>query len=86
MIVTVLTKPGCDFCVRTLDILHRLSSEVAFELQLVDLDGPIGQALATEHRILFAPGVLIDGRLSTYGRPSERRLRRDLVSAQNRPR
>lgn len=26
--------------------------------------------------------LLIDGRLSTYGRPSERRLRQDLIAAQ----
>lgn len=82
MIVTLLTKPNCDLCVRAKVILDHLRSEVAFELRIVDLEDPTGHALATEHGILFAPGILIDGRLSTYGRPSERRLRRDLIAAQ----
>lgn len=82
MIVTLLTKPNCDFCVRAKEILGHLRSEVAFELRIVDLEDQIGHALAAEHGILFAPGILIDGRLSSYGRPSERRLRRDLIAAQ----
>lgn len=82
MIVTLLTKSNCDFCVRAKEILAHLRDEVAFELHTVDLEDPTGQALAAEHGILFAPGVLIDGRLSNYGRPSERRLRRDLIAAQ----
>jgi glutaredoxin len=82
MIVTLLTKPNCDYCVRAKKILGDLRSEVAFELRVVDLEDRTGQALAAEHGILFAPGILIDGRLSTYGRPSARRLRRDLIAAQ----
>ncbi|MEK7411594.1 MAG: glutaredoxin domain-containing protein [Actinomycetota bacterium] len=81
MIVTLLTKHNCDSCVRAKEILDHLGAEVSFELRIVDLEDPTGQALAAEHGILFAPGVLIDGRLSTFGRPSERRLRRDLTSA-----
>jgi len=82
VIVTLLTKPDCKFCVRAKEILGRLRAEIAFELHIVDLQDPTGQALAAEHGIMFAPGVLIDGRLSAYGRPSERRLRRDLIAAQ----
>lgn len=82
MIVTLLTKPNCDSCVRAKEILGHLKAEIPFELHIVDLEDPTGHALAAEHGILFAPGVLIDGRLSTYGRPSERRLRRDLIAAQ----
>ncbi len=86
MIVTLLTKPDCNSCDRAKEILDRFAQEIAFELRLVDLDDPLGQALAAEHGVLFAPGVLIDGRLSSYGRPSERRLRRDLTAAGATPR
>ncbi len=82
MIVTLLTKPDCDYCVQARKILGHLKAEIGFELHTVDLEDPTGQALAAKHGILFAPGVLIDGRLSAYGRPSERRLRRDLIAAQ----
>ncbi len=81
MVVTLLTKADCHFCGRAKEILERLANEIAFELRLVDLDGPLGQDLVAEHGVLFAPGVLIDGQLSSYGRPSERRLRRDLTAA-----
>ena len=81
MIVTLLTKPDCDNCVRAKATLLRISDDIAFEMVLAELDSPAGHALAVEHGVLFAPGVLINGRLSSYGRPSERRLRRDLTAA-----
>ena len=82
MIVTLLTKANCEYCVRAKEILTRLGTEIAFELHTVDLESTSGQELAAQHGILFAPGVLIDGCLSTFGRPSERRLHRDLTAAQ----
>lgn len=82
MIVTLLTKPDCEFCSRAKVILARLGTEFGFEYRTVELESPAGQTLATQHGVLFAPGVFIDGRLSCFGRPSERRLRRDLTAAQ----
>lgn len=87
MVVTLLTKRGCTACEQAKEILGRLGHEVPFELQIIDLEeDPSGRKLAAEHGVLFAPGVLIDGQLSTYGRPSERRLRRDLLAAGGGPR
>ncbi len=82
MIVTLLTKANCEFCVRANEILTRLGTEIQFDLRTIELESASGQALAAQHGVLFAPGVLVDGRLSTFGRPSERRLRRDLTAAQ----
>ena len=81
MTVTLLTKANCEYCVRAKEILTRLGTEISFEIHVVDLESASGQALAAQHGVLFAPGILIDGRLSTFGRPSERRLRRDLLAA-----
>ena len=78
MHVTLLTKSDCDNCVRAQGILDRLSSELDFSIEPIDIETPAGSELAREHGVMFAPGVLLDGRLSTYGRPSERRLRRDI--------
>lgn len=80
-VVTVLTKSNCDNCVRARDILHRLSTELGFTVELIDIETATGSCLAREHGVMFAPGVLVDGRLSTYGRPSERRLRRDIEAS-----
>lgn len=86
VIVTLLTKADCQFCARASQILTRLRTEFAFELHTVDLTSQAGTALAAQHGVLFAPGVIIDGRLSSFGRPSERRLRRDLTNASGAPR
>ena len=81
MIVTLLTKPDCEQCDRAKEILGRLATELAFTIETISLDTSNGQRLAQTAGVMFAPGILIDGRLATFGRPSERRLRRDIESA-----
>jgi hypothetical protein len=49
----------------------------------IDLDSEEGRRLGTEAGVLFAPGILLDGRPFAYGRLSERRLRRTLAAAPN---
>jgi hypothetical protein len=44
----------------------------------IDLNSPEGQGIATRGGILFPPGIFLDGKPFSYGRPSERRLRREL--------
>lgn len=39
---------------------------------------PEGQAVAWRTGVPFPPGIIVDGRLVAHGRPSERRLRREL--------
>lgn len=41
----------------------------------------MGRRLAIENRVLFGPGVLLDGRPFGYGRLSERTLRKALTRA-----
>lgn len=81
MDVTLLTKGDCDNCERAKEILARLATELEFSIEIIDIDTPTGAALARQHGVMFAPGVLLDGRLSSYGRPSERRLRRDIEAS-----
>lgn len=81
MHVTLLTKSDCDNCVRATEILDRLANELDFSVELIDIETATASELARQHGVMFAPGVLLDGRLSTYGRPSERRLRRDIEAA-----
>jgi hypothetical protein len=44
----------------------------------IDLASHEGRQLAGRAGVLFAPGVLVDGRPFSYGRLSERKLRRTL--------
>jgi hypothetical protein len=48
------------------------------EVTEIDLASGEGRVLADEARVMFAPGVLVDGRPFTHGRLSERKLRRAL--------
>lgn len=78
MEITLLTQDGCDFCQLAKQILHQLSGEYPLSITVVDLDSPPGQELAEQGGILFPPGIFLDGEAFSYGRPSDRKLRREL--------
>jgi hypothetical protein len=75
--VVLLTQADCAFCHEAEDILGRLSAEYGFAVTRLDLDTPKGQDTAIRSGVLFAPGILIEGEAFSYGRPSERKLRRE---------
>jgi hypothetical protein len=77
--VTVLTQPDCRFCELAAEILARVGQDHPLSVRQVDLDSPDGRDLAARHGVLFAPGILLDKRIFSYGRLSERRLRRHLT-------
>ncbi|MDP8970739.1 MAG: glutaredoxin [Actinomycetota bacterium] len=78
MEVVLLTQVHCAFCGDAKQLLDRLASEYGLEVREVDLSSPEGTELARAHGILFPPGILVDGEAVSSGRPSERRLRREL--------
>lgn len=78
MDILLLTKDQCNFCAQAKGILERLRVEYGFSLSLLDLSSPEGESLALRHGILFPPGVFIDGEPFSYGRLSERKLRREI--------
>lgn len=79
--ITLLTQSDCGFCDRAKEILHYLSSEFDFTVTEIDMTSDEGRELAIKHAVLFAPGLLIDDELFSYGRPSERKLRKTLAQA-----
>ena len=76
--VILLTREDCRYCHDAEEILTRLSAEFALQLVMVDLDTREGNGLAIAGGVLFPPGILIDGEPFSYGRPSERKLRKRL--------
>lgn len=74
----MLTKPDCSLCDDAKEVLERLRQEYQLELETVDLATGPGQRMGLEAGVLFVPGVLLDGRPFSYGRLSERKLRREL--------
>ena len=78
MQVLILTQEQCAFCDQAKALLSRLATEYLLEVSTLALDSPEGQTLAMQNGILFAPGIFLDGVPFSYGRPSERKLRREL--------
>lgn len=74
--VTLLVQHDCGFCEDAKRILGRLKREYPLDVQTVDLATPQGRELASGAGVLFAPGILLDGEAFSYGRPSERKLRK----------
>lgn len=82
--VLLLTQERCDQCDRAGEVLERLREEYPLRIRTVALDSPRGRELAAGGGILFAPGVFVDGESFSYGRLSERKLRRELGRRQVR--
>ena len=76
--VTLLTQEACGFCDDAKQILDRLAGEFPLAVTEVDLRSAAGERLAADGGIMFPPGILVDGEPFGYGRPSERKLRREL--------
>lgn len=78
MRVTLLTQQDCAFCDQAKEILDRLAHEYGFSVQTLDMGSDEGRLLAERGAIMFPPGIFVDGDPFCYGRPSERRLRREI--------
>jgi glutaredoxin len=78
MEVVLLTQQDCSYCDQAKVLLDRLSAEYAFSVATIELDTPEGQQLAESGEVMFPPGIFISGEPFSYGRPSERKLHREL--------
>lgn len=76
--VTLLTQPSCSYCEHAKEILTRLANEYPLRVTEIGMQTEEGGKLAIKHAVLFAPGILLDGKLFSYGRLSEKKLRAQL--------
>lgn len=76
--VLILTQERCDLCERAREVVGKLAEEYPLRLRALDLDSDRGRELAERGGVLFAPGVFVGGEPFSYGRLSERKLRREL--------
>ncbi|SFB62647.1 Glutaredoxin-like domain [Amycolatopsis marina] len=76
--ITFLIQRDCAFCDHAKDVLRRVGQDHPLHITEIDLAGEEGQQLARRAGVMFAPGVLVDGEPFSYGRLSERKLRRAL--------
>ena len=77
--ITILTQPSCAFCDQAKEILSRLAADFLLDVREVGLDTDEGKKLAIQHAVMFAPGILLDGKLISYGRLSEKKLKSQLT-------
>lgn len=76
--VVLLTKEDCHFCEQAKHILGRLRGEYDLSVREVALDSEEGRSLALQSAAPFPPVVFVNGATFSYGRLSERRLRKAL--------
>ncbi len=76
--VLLLTQPHCTYCDQAKELLGRLATDFPITVSTVDLNSSEGRALAEGNGVLFPPGIFLDGAAFSYGRPSEKKLRREL--------
>lgn len=76
--MTLLTQPECAFCEHAAAMLERLARDYRLDVSSLELASPEGRALAERGGIMFPPGIFLDDEAFSYGRPSERKLRREL--------
>lgn len=76
--VTLLTQTDCAMCVHAKEILARTSAEGLTTVDEVDLHSENGRDLALRNGVVFAPGILVADQPFSFGRLSEKKLRRRL--------
>ncbi|MBC9725001.1 glutaredoxin family protein [Streptomyces sp. TRM68367] len=79
--ITVLTQADCALCEHAKTVLAKAGADHPLDITEIDLTSEEGRRLGAEAGVLFAPGVLLNGEPFSYGRLSERRLRRALKAA-----
>lgn len=77
--ITLLTQADCTLCDHAKAILARVGADHPVRVTEISLTTDEGRQLAMEAGVLFAPGILLDGKPYAYGRLSERKLRRTLT-------
>lgn len=82
--VVVLTQADCSFCVQAKEALGRVAEDYDLRISELDLASVEGERLGIANGVMFPPGILLDGRLFSYGRLSERKLRRELDKRKRR--
>ncbi|MFN2518078.1 MAG: glutaredoxin family protein [Jatrophihabitantaceae bacterium] len=74
--VTLVTRTGCHLCVEAEVLLRRLSSELGFGYEELDVDAEHERRAEYSDRV---PVILIDGKEHGYWRVEEVRLRQALA-------
>ena len=78
--VLLLTKDDCHFCEQAKEVLGRLQGEYGLDVRELPLESDEGRRLAERSGALFPPVLFVAGEPFSYGRLSERKLRKALAA------
>jgi glutaredoxin len=76
--VVLLTQADCHFCEQAEQVLGRIRKDYEIDVRALPVSAPQAEPLLRDGGVLFPPGVFVDGEPFSYGRLSERKLRREL--------
>jgi len=76
--VLLLSQQDCVLCNQAKELLSRLEAHYPLDVETVDFYSARGFELTKSGRMLFPPGIFLDGQPFSYGRLSERKLRREI--------
>ncbi len=79
--VVLLTTEDCHFCEQAKGVLARLGGDYELRVREVALESEEGRGLALRSSAPFPPVLFLNGDTFSYGRLSERRLRKALQRA-----
>jgi len=74
-VVTLITRDGCHLCDEADEVLSRMSAELGFRFERLDVDADPARKAEYSDRV---PVILLDGKEHGYWRVEEARLRRSL--------
>ncbi|MEU0042864.1 glutaredoxin family protein [Streptomyces werraensis] len=83
--ITLLTQADCALCEHAKQVLAKVGADHPLAITEIALTSEEGMRLGTEAGVLFAPGILLDDQPFSYGRLSERKLRRTLTRVETAP-
>jgi glutaredoxin len=76
--LTLLTQEDCPLCDQAKAALARLAADYKLTVREIALDTDEGRQLALQAGTPFPPMLFLDGSPFSYGRVSERKLRKTL--------
>lgn len=79
--MTLVTAQECGLCAHAREVLANVGRDLPLRIREVGLESAEGQTLGGEVPLVFPPILLRDGEVVSYGRLSERRLRKELTNA-----
>lgn len=83
--ITVVESSACHLCEAASEALARLAKRYPIDVLTLDSSSDDGRHLLEAHRSPMSPLILVDGKLFSWGRLSERKLSKLLEARMTRP-